>query len=69
MHEGVFTARESAELGRVGRWESGSSDSATLQDLVLRSRAKHGVSKDGHKPQCVRPSFETRPADAPQDEV
>src|ERR1700749_1694354 len=28
-----------------------------------------GVSKDGHGPQCMWPSFETRPSDAPQDEV
>jgi hypothetical protein len=29
-------------------------------DLILRSRAPHGVSKDGHGPQRVWPSFETR---------
>jgi hypothetical protein len=28
-----------------------------------------GVSKDGHRPQRMSPSFETRPAGAPQDEV
>jgi hypothetical protein len=36
------------------------------RDLILRSRAKHGVSKDGNRPQRVEPSFETA---APQDEV
>jgi hypothetical protein len=30
-------------------------------DLILRSRAKHGVSKDGHWHDLgLRPSFETR---------
>ena len=30
-------------------------------DLILRSRAKHGVSKDGHgHGPRLRPSFETR---------
>ena len=27
--------------------------------LILRSRAKHGVSKDGQGPRHLRPSFET----------
>jgi hypothetical protein len=38
-------------------------------DLILRSRAEHGVSKDGGKVIRLGPSFETRPSDAPQDEV
>jgi hypothetical protein len=29
----------------------------------------HGVSKGGHKHNLCGPSFETRPAGAPQDEV
>jgi hypothetical protein len=36
-------------------------------DLVLRSHAQHGVSKDDHGPQRVGPSFET--ALRPQDDV
>jgi hypothetical protein len=38
-------------------------------DLILRSRAKHGVSKDGRK--TLRPwlAFETPAAPAPQNEV
>jgi hypothetical protein len=38
-------------------------------DLILRSRAQHGVSKDGPTRCGLWPSFETRPSDAPQDEV
>jgi len=38
-------------------------------DLVLRSRAQHGVSKDGGKLRYMGPSFETPAAPAPQDEV
>jgi hypothetical protein len=38
-------------------------------DLILRSRAKHGVSKDGRKTVRLWPSFETPAAPAPQDEV
>jgi hypothetical protein len=41
----------------------------TRVDLVLRSRAQHGVSKDGHKLQRLGPSFETPASRAPQDEV
>jgi hypothetical protein len=29
-------------------------------DLILRSRAQHGVSKDGHTRRGLSPSFETR---------
>jgi hypothetical protein len=38
-------------------------------DLILRSRAEHGVSKDGRKTLRLWPSFETPAAPAPQDEV
>ena len=38
-------------------------------DLILRSHAKHGVSKDGRKTLRLWPSFETPAAPAPQDEV
>ena len=37
-------------------------------NLILRSRAKRGVSKDGNQSWCC-PPFETRPAAAPQGEV
>ena len=40
-----------------------------LSDLILRSRALRGVSKDGPIRRGLWPSFETRPSDAPQDEV
>jgi hypothetical protein len=36
--------------------------------LILRSRAKRGVSKDGNE-SCYGSPFETRPAAAPQGEV
>jgi hypothetical protein len=38
-------------------------------DLILRSRAGHGVSKDARKTLRLWPSFETPAAPAPQDEV
>ena len=38
-------------------------------DLILRSRAQHGVSKDGPKRCGLWPSFETLLREAPQDEV
>ena len=37
-------------------------------NLILRSRAQRGVSKDGQQHDC-NPPFETRPAAAPQGEV
>jgi hypothetical protein len=37
--------------------------------LILRSRAKRGVSKDGHQARCSCPSFETLAALAPHDEA
>src|SRR5215216_3189538 len=40
----------------------------TRKALILRSRAKRGVSKDGPQSWCC-PPFETRPAGAPQGEV
>jgi hypothetical protein len=39
------------------------------RDLILRSRAKHGISKDGNRPQRVELSFETAALRPPQDEV
>jgi hypothetical protein len=44
-------------------------DAESPLDLILRSRAQHGVSKDGPKRCGPWPSFETHPSDAPQDEV
>jgi hypothetical protein len=38
-------------------------------NLILRSRAQHGVSKDGLKRRGLWPSFETPASRAPQDEV
>ena len=50
----------------------GKSQNAELDDLILRRRAKRGVSKDGPQTQAfVRtcPSFETPAVAGPQDEV
>jgi hypothetical protein len=48
----------------------------SVADPILNLKGPHpeepaiaGVSKDGQGPQRMGPSFETRPADAPQDEV
>jgi hypothetical protein len=41
----------------------------TKNDLILRSRAQHGVSKDGPMRSGPWPSFETPASQAPQDEV
>ena len=38
-------------------------------DLILRSGPKGRVSKDGNEHRACDPSFETRAAHAPQDEV
>jgi hypothetical protein len=38
------------------------------RDLILRSRAKRGVSKDGNTAVRLGPSFETPASRAPQDE-
>ncbi len=37
--------------------------------LILRSRAKRGVSKEGQQTRCSCPPFETLTAFAPQGEV
>src|SRR5262245_56412202 len=44
-------------------------ESSQAKCLILRSRAKRGVSKDGNEQNVCCPPFETRPAAAPQGEV